>query len=538
MEEEVEVTRPDSYVRTSLIGASHQVASFVSRRALWLLVLGGGILFCIQYIGNRALWLDEAWLALAILERPIVALMEPLGRDLVAPPGFLALVKLATTVLGGTEFALRLVPFLSGLAALFLFRWTANQLLERRASIIALGLFVFSPTLLYYSSELKPYMVDVAVATALVGLAAWVHSKGPTAKRLGTLAIVGTVAVWLSLPSVFVLGGLGLTLGVTYGRGKAWRTVAVLSLLAVLWLVSFAALYFLVLREAGGNPALRSHWSPAFLPIPGVTAGGSLRGGAISMVEWLGNTTLQTFEWSAGIVLGGLAAFAVVVGVCVLYRHQRVRLFFLISPIALSLAASALRLYPFADRMILFLVPLLFLLMGAGIGGIWDHTATFRVIGPLLVALLLVQPLYGAFRHALDPPMQLRRTDDIRPAMEYMKQHVLPTDQLYIHPAAEGPFTYYAKQEGFARGRILNVGLERSGFGLIIVDDWATHEAALERLRDGGRVWFLFYPIWVGQVREHAERYIEVLDRMGTKRVAWNGEGWALLMYDMGGDEP
>lgn len=523
-------------------GSIEHTSAWASRSASWLLTLGGALLFTVQYWGNRALWLDEAWLALAVLERPLVSLLEPLGRDQIAPPGFLVLVKLAAAMLGSSEFALRLVPFISGLGALLLFRWTATQLLERRSALVAVGLFAISPSLVYYSSELKPYISDVAVAIALLGMAMWVERGEKTPRRLGALAVAGVLAVWLSLPAAFVLGGIGLTLGANYALRRAWRPLLTMCAAAACWLASFGVLYLLVLQGESGNPALQSHWRTAFMPIPGVTTGEvSLLGGVSLTVEWLGRTVLQTFEWSGGYVLSGLAAFAAVVGGVALYRSRPLHLALLLAPIALTLIVSALRLYPFADRMVLFLVPILLLLVGAGIGAIWKHTATgFPAIGLLLVAILTLQPLYRAMHFLMDPPMQLRRTDDVRPALRYLKQHVRSGSPLYIHPAAEGPVTYYARRLDFEPGaiRTLDVGVERSGFGFITEDDWSTHEDAIDAFPEGERVWILFYPTWAGQVQKHSEQYRESLDQRGTRKVAWKGEGWVLLAYDMNGAKP
>ena len=59
---------------------------------------------------------------------------------------------------------------------------------------------------------LLPPPSDVAVALLILVLAADALRHGLTARRAATLAVVGTAAVWLSHPSVFVLAGAGTTL--------------------------------------------------------------------------------------------------------------------------------------------------------------------------------------------------------------------------------------------------------------------------------------------------------------------------------------
>jgi hypothetical protein len=56
-----------------------------------------------QYLGNRSLWLDEAYLALNILSRDFSGLLRPLDHHQIAPPLFLWAVKLAISFWGDSE---------------------------------------------------------------------------------------------------------------------------------------------------------------------------------------------------------------------------------------------------------------------------------------------------------------------------------------------------------------------------------------------------------------------------------------------------
>ena len=88
-----------------------------SRRAkavAWILCLIGMVLRVREYLGGRALWRDEASLALNLVHRSFAQLLQPLDHDQGAPVGFLWACKLATTLFGYGEYALRLVPLLAG----------------------------------------------------------------------------------------------------------------------------------------------------------------------------------------------------------------------------------------------------------------------------------------------------------------------------------------------------------------------------------------------------------------------------------------
>ena len=61
--------------------------------------------------------------------------------------------------------------------------------------------------LIYYSSEVKQYIVDVAVTIGL--LPSPCHCLTGLSKAFANLAFAGSLALWFSHPSLFVLAGIG-----------------------------------------------------------------------------------------------------------------------------------------------------------------------------------------------------------------------------------------------------------------------------------------------------------------------------------------
>ncbi|MDE5108199.1 MAG: hypothetical protein O4808_14405, partial [Trichodesmium sp. St17_bin3_1_1] len=59
----------------------------------YLIIAFGVALRLIQYLSNRSLWADEAVLALNIVNRSYLELMQPLDYDQGAPIGFLIVEK-------------------------------------------------------------------------------------------------------------------------------------------------------------------------------------------------------------------------------------------------------------------------------------------------------------------------------------------------------------------------------------------------------------------------------------------------------------
>src|SRR5215831_4333387 len=185
------------------VGAFCHWVSYVydSKVLLWSIIGLGSVLRIGQYLANRSLWLDEAMLAVNIVYRPVAMLLQPLDYNQGAPLGFLLTEKLLVGTFGDNEYALRLFPLVCGVMALFLFRTVALYYLDSKAVPLALCLFALSDRLIYYSSEVKQYASDVAIALLLSVLTMHVQSRKLHASWMTFYGCAGTIAMWFSHPA-------------------------------------------------------------------------------------------------------------------------------------------------------------------------------------------------------------------------------------------------------------------------------------------------------------------------------------------------
>ena len=175
-----------------------------SRRFLASVVAVGIVLRVVRFAANRSLWGDEGALALNVLIKPLSQLLHPLDFLQGAPSGYLIMQKGVTTLLGVDEYSLRLVALVSGIASLVLFALVARRLLEAPAAGLAVFLFAVSERLVYYSSEVKQYSTDTAVATVLLLGAVAVGRRRVTAPVVAVVILVGSALVWFSHPALIV----------------------------------------------------------------------------------------------------------------------------------------------------------------------------------------------------------------------------------------------------------------------------------------------------------------------------------------------
>ena len=238
------------------------------KAAIALLFLAGILLRLRQYLTGRSLWMDEAMLALNIVNRNFGELLKPLDYDQGAPLGFLLVEKLFHLLFGQSEYALRLLPFLLGILSLWLFYLLLKRVTAGAGLIAGLALFVFNPRLIYYSSEVKQYIVDVVVMLVLLLLAAPLLESGIRKRELIWLAVAGFFALWFSHPAVFVLAGMGLTLVILCMEKRDFTNLWVVLAMGLFWVTALGLLYSLILKDIQQNAYMQEYWQGAFLPIP------------------------------------------------------------------------------------------------------------------------------------------------------------------------------------------------------------------------------------------------------------------------------
>jgi hypothetical protein len=441
-----------------------------------LVALGIGLRLA-YYWPDRALWHDEAALACNLVERSLGGLLQPLDYNQGAPVGFLLVQKLVVVALGPGEHALRLVPVLCGVAALALFPWVARQYLPRRAALFAVALFALSPFLIRYGGEVKQYSGDVLVAVVLLGWAAIV-GRLPDGGRSGVplvWGVLGATALWFSHAAVFLLAGTGAAYGLRCLWRRDWSAALGLASAASVWLLSFAACYFLALQDLARSDLMLQFWQKAFAPLPPRS---------VQDLNWFWDAPATLLQRPGG--LGdygvGLGALLLVLGTVTLYRSDRYRLAALCLPVGFVLLASALHKYPFSDRLVLFLVPGALLVIAAGAGAVWSRARRpFPLLTAALLGLLFAAPTVDCAALLLGKSW----VEDVRPSLAHLAAAQADGDLIYVPSYARPTYAYYGPRYGLPTGTSVVPELTdfRSGTDARLQD--------LDRMRGQQRVWVL-----------------------------------------------
>ena len=318
----------------------------------------GAALRTAAFASERCLWIDESMVALNVIGRSPIQLLEPLDHNQGAPVGFLLASKLAVVCFGPNERALRLVPFLASLAGLAAFGSAAYGLLPRLSARLALLLFALSPFLVNYAAECKQYSSDAAFSAALLVLAVPLFAGGAGIGRWLALGCTGAISVWCSHPALFALAGLGMALFAQAAVSRDRPRLVGLLGLGGIWILSFAGVYWVNLRHLGSNDYLLDYWTGHFPPR------------SPDLAVWLADHYFDLFRHPGGwggcdraIPASGVASLLAIAGSAAWYRAARWTLFAAALPALVALLAAAAHKYPFAGRLLLFLVPVATLLV-------------------------------------------------------------------------------------------------------------------------------------------------------------------------------
>jgi hypothetical protein len=343
------------------VGGETGSAGWVARATAGFVALGL-LLRAARYLLNFPLWCDETMIAANFLDRGYADLFRPLDYRQVGPVLWLAAELSAVKVLGFSEQSLRLVSAACALASVPLFWHVARRLMGGGALLLAVAVFAVSGWPLRYAAEVKPYASDLFVALGVLALAVEWRRRPDSTGWLWALAAAGPVAVGLSLPSLFVLGGVGLVLAVPVWRtGRRGARLALAAFGAGV-VVTFLGLLRFYKTAPQDHAYFHNAWAPAFPPLD------SARG----LVLWLLDVhTGFMFAYPDGGARGlsALTFLAFVLGAWVLWRRGRNSAAgLLLAPFGVAMLAAAVHRYPYgvSARTTQYAAPMICLLTGLG----------------------------------------------------------------------------------------------------------------------------------------------------------------------------
>ena len=444
------------------------VSCFTARRFTVIFLMGVilvalGIRVLI-YLSNPPLYVDETFLANNVFGLTYKELCSPLGWGQMAPLGFLMLVKTCVKLFGETEFALRLWPFAASCLGVYLFYRLNEEYLRGMEVIGAMLLFAFSSRHIFYSVDCKPYSTDI-LATIYAFLLAFDFKK----YRRGWLfyGLGGAVLIWFSHPVIFVLAGIGISDFIAQAVTKNKTELKRIMLVLLFWLISFAVNYGVSLAPNKSYSASPTHSWGWFYPQGALFSMGSMK--------VLAKRTVNLFDYSFGF---RVPAFIPVCLCCIggvrIFLRNKHEGGYLIGPIVIAVGAFFLKQYPLYERLALFLLPILIILMVKGITTIQTPNGH---ISKLIQMGIFISLLFNPVSRIAQG--QIKKSWYI-PALSYIQSNAKPYDVVL----GVGVIDYY-----FQRMRFRN-----AVFKLVQPDRLDDMRDALGKIAKNSDVWIVTRP--------------------------------------------
>jgi mannosyltransferase len=408
-----EVPQPETGPRRSVVGSLSGWNDWARLLPLMALAVVLGLIG----LGSKGLWLDEGLSAAIARTDPLTAFTAAWNTQ---TPGAIALyyeILHFSTILGDSEFVLRLLSVLCTALAVPVVYFLGCRLAGSRAGLIAAFLIAASPFVVRYSQEARPYAM-VLLLSAATSLALLRAIEQPTWRRWIGYAVLAVASLYVhdTMAFVFLVHGIWALTTVPIRGRQFWRFV-----------VAFGAIGLSALPLAG----LLSE--PVFTFVPPLTLSWlmSVLGGVA------GGTSLLLAFWLGAVGLGAIAAFSRL-------RQGRVGWSVALAvalglvPILVEVAISVRRPM-LEDRYLMVSVPGLAICAGIGIAAIpWDK---IRWLGVALFVVLAVVALIPWYTGA--------PKEGWREAEQIISAGFRPGDGIVVYPRyCRLPFDYYVVQDG------------------------------------------------------------------------------------------
>jgi len=441
------------------------------------------------------------------------------------PPGLGLLMRAAVVVLGPTPLALRLFPWLFGVAGVLMIYWMYRSIMGRRFALLPLVMAGFASSLmLTIAKTMKHYTADVFFCALIYWIAWRIVREGKTRDWVW-LGVVSAAAFWISFGSVFVAAAVYLTLAVyVLARRAAWSEkkkvlihYAGASLAAA---ASLGVLFFLIIQPAFGNDAFIDHISKSGLQL----FDWSRWNQGEYWARYLARMVHHTFripmlffrrDLAFGALINALIAYWAVLS---LRRRNWLLLSFFFTPYLLIILGSFAGKYPLkAYELVTFTMPAWLVMATAGLRELYDRLAVRRrLVANACIAGVVLFTAYLSYLNLHDVRRLHfaggRRVDK---AIALLMDNAQDRDTAFIHWGAILPFYVYGTDH--AAGYQSEYPIKnRTGGRLQVIwgeehlGNLAGNEEQFQRIESvPGRLWLVFCHKWPSQEMEVLIQRIE-----------------------------
>jgi hypothetical protein len=393
---------------------------------IWLLILISGYNKISLLLINRNLFIDEANVARNIFERSYYELLFPLDYEQYATPIYLWIVKTCSLIFGMGEYSLRLPSLFAGICLPIVFVGVFKKLGAYRSVWFPLLFICFAAINHKYSTELKQYMLDALVCMSLVYFALKFDIFKKSRKEfIIKWSLIGTICIWTSMPSVFVLASVMLYYFIQLINEKKlnyyFRSILFVS---IIWLLQFALYYYFILMPQANSVYLQNFHKEYFL----VADWEHMEANLFKIKNLINEAT--------GFTKQAFITTLVFIAVFVFQylRNNLAKGGLLVMPILLMIIAAFLKQYSLIPRVVIFSFPFFIAMMGIGFYELYKIK--------FLRIILIIWCIYIGRMHYFNQPIW---AEEITDEFQIVRKNGVTGNNIYIYQGLKPAYIYYTE---------------------------------------------------------------------------------------------
>lgn len=377
------------------------------------------------FLINPSFWHDECGIAWNIKFKSSLGLLGHLRFLQVAPPGFLILTKLLTKAFGFSEMVFRFIPLLTGCLSVVLFYFLSVKALNKNSSILLSVLFfAINERLINYSFEFKPYGVDVFFT--IIGLLFFINLdlEKLSLKKALIYGFLIALAPWFSFTSIFIIAG-GFLILLLKNIKTDW-----IKKLSLMLPIIISGLIYLIFCAMGNQDVgkMETGWQSSFV--------------TLNPFHFL-SLFIESIRYLFPSIPLLLFAFILFIwGFTALAKEKSTYFKVATASLAAFLVASLFHVYPFSDRVILFLIPIYILFMTKPIDLISSSKKAKSLVIILLSILAFYMQIIVIYQYA--KAKVVSRREYAGETMEFMAKNIKPNDIILVNNSSSPEFDYYS----------------------------------------------------------------------------------------------
>ena len=395
--------------------------NFLKNKFILIIIFCVAIYFRVNaYLINNSFFTDEVLLALNVLNRNFIELIQPLNYFQSAPYLFLIMTKIVVSVTGVNELCFRLIPFVSSILSVIIFYMLCDFIFEKTwTKYIALFSFAINYQLLFYSQVFKQYSTDVLFVVLFVYLALKYQNKFDSLKICTLGGIFSAIGLMFSFPLFFVIPSIYVSLLIFHKN--QWLKLLYSSIYPVFSIVVY---YVLNLGFVKNSEHLLGYWADGF---------------KIFSISLYKDVIYFLFFYEP---LHILLVILVILGFYFIFRKNHFCFCVISFTLIISLLAAYLKLYPLSYRLTLYLLPILIILYVAPLDDLPKNRFGKTII-LLVTSIYLITGYFSFLQKFVTGKISYLR-QDVKPLLEILSKDKNDNEKIYLYYGSVNSYFYYS----------------------------------------------------------------------------------------------